>query len=175
MSSVQPASTMAEGFALAIAATALAGATSHIGRFPPRVSASQTSLASSATTRTGPDNAMADTPPYKIRRATYPTPRKGRVKGLRTVFQAELSGRCLLGRLSAKRRNQQWIGPMCEQRVADGIAVGAGPPEAMPREQVGQSGKRRAILNAGDQILRGAQCKSIAADADHAGRRRVDG
>src|SRR4051812_31514009 len=98
MSSVQPASTMAEGFALAIAATALAGATSRIGRFPPRVSASQTSLASSATTRTGPDNAMADTPPYKIRRATYPTPRKGRVKGLRTVFRGELSGRSLLWR-----------------------------------------------------------------------------
>ena len=46
---------------------------------------------------------------------------------------------------------------MCEQRIADGVAVGACAGEAMPREQVGQSGERRAILNAGDQILRGAQ------------------
>src|SRR4051794_16266780 len=132
MSSVQPASTMAEGFALAIAATALAGATSRIGRFPPRVSASQTSLASSATTRTGPDNAMADTPPYKIRRATYPTPRKGRVKGLRTVFRGELSGRSLLWRFFGENPHQPKIWAHVEERNADGGAVRAGARGAMP-------------------------------------------
>src|SRR4051794_41898827 len=126
MSSVQPASTMAEGFALAIAATALAGATSHIGRFPPRVSASQTSLASSATTRTGPDNAMADTPPYKIRRATYPTPRKGRVKGLRTVFRGELSGRSLLWRVFGETPHHQKDGGQGGRPHAQGVGGGAG-------------------------------------------------
>src|SRR5688572_33489610 len=67
MFSGQPARTTADGFVLVTAATASRGATSRMGKFPPRVSASQTSLASSATTRIGPDNAMADTPPTLLR------------------------------------------------------------------------------------------------------------
>ena len=101
--------------------------------------------------------------------------RKGRVKALRTVVRAGLSSRCLVWRFSAERRNQQWIGALGEQRIADGVAVGARACEPMAGEHVGQRRERRAVLDAGDQVLRGAQRKAIAANADKTRRRRIDG
>ena len=63
---------------------------------------------------------------------------------------------------------------MRKQRIADGVPVGAGARKAMSSKHVGQGGERRAIFDAGDQVLRGAQRKAIAADADDTGRRRID-
>src|ERR1041384_537248 len=45
----------------------------------------------------------------------------------------------------------------------------------MAGEHVGQGGVRRAVFDAGNEVLCGAQRKAVPADADHAGRRRVDG
>ena len=67
MFSGQPASTTADGFVSADRDGA-SEAASRMGNFP-RAQASQTSLASSATTRIGPDNAMADTPPTPYARS----------------------------------------------------------------------------------------------------------
>src|ERR1041384_1225848 len=45
----------------------------------------------------------------------------------------------------------------------------------MAGEHVGQGGEGRAVFDAGNEVLCGAQRKAVTADADHAGRRRVDG
>ena len=58
---------------------------------------------------------------------------------------------------------------MRQQRIADRVAVGAGAREPVTGEHVGQRRERRAVLDAGDQILHGAQREAIAADADDAG------
>jgi len=53
-------------------------------------------------------------------------------------------------RFSAKRRNQQGIGPMREQRIADRLTVRARAREAVPGKQIGQGRQRGAILDPGD-------------------------
>ena len=65
-------------------------------------------------------------------------------------------------------------GAMRQQRIADRVAIRP-RPRRCPASMSGRAGERRAVLDPGDEILRGAQRETIAADADNAGRRAVDG
>ena len=60
----------------------------------------------------------------------------------------------------AERRDQQGVGAVRQQRIADRVAVGAGAGEPMAGEHVGQRRERRAVLDAGDQLLQRRAARS---------------